>query len=325
MTSVLSSLLELIARWFGDEELQEESLKDYLESEDYGDLDAIELYEAVGLYFDTARVSAQRQEGDFSREYNTGARVNVQQHVEPPPPPKHDDDWESVDEYVSYLTTNYTYVQDNDTIVDNSVNTQIQADGDVDFDQDVDIDSTVLSGDDNVIADDSVVATGRGVAAGDDIEDSQVITGDVDGSQVAGGDIEDSQNVGGDIDDSLLANRSDLRGVVVGEDNEVVQGSDNAVGFGKGDVSQADLRDVTVDDGGALSVSGDANGYNDESREYEDSFNQDNDDVTIKESFQDNDEDNDIDVTVEDSFQDNSEDNDRETEIDIKDSEDIDV
>lgn len=239
MTNVLASLLDLIGRWFGDEELQEEPLRDYLASEDYGDLDALELYEAVGLYFDTLPVSAQRQQGDFSREYSTGARVNVAQHVEPPPPPKHGGDWEPVHEYVSYMTNNYTYVEDNDTIVDNSVNTQIQAGDDVYFDQEIDIDSTVVSGDGNLVGDDNVVAEEGGVAVGRDLRDSQVITGENSG---------------------LAANQSDVDDVVLGDHNRVVQGSDNAVGFGDGDATHAELRDVTVDRGGAISLVGDAEG-----------------------------------------------------------------
>jgi hypothetical protein len=284
MTNIVASLLDLIARWFGSEELQEEySLQEYLEYQDYDDLDAIELYEAIGLYFDTLPVSVQRQQGDFSRDYNTGPRVNVHQHVELPPPPKHGDDWESVDEYVTYLTNNYTFVEDNDTILDNSVNQQIFADGDVNqrFDNDPviasgdgavaagdDIRGPVVTGDDNLVGDGNIVATGGGIAAGDDIEDSQLITG---------------KNSG------LAANRSNVNDAVVGDDNQVAQDS-TAVGFGDGDVSQAELRNVTVDDGGALAVGGNARGDNDErvdnSVHIRDSYNQDNDtDNSVEDSF----------------------------------------
>jgi hypothetical protein len=95
-----------------------------------------------------------------------------------------------------------------------------------------------VTGDENLIGDGNVLAEDGGVAAGRDIRDSQIITGENSG---------------------LAANQSDVDDVVVGDDNQVAQDS-NAVGFGDGDVSQAYLDDVTVDDGSAVSVGGDAEG-----------------------------------------------------------------
>lgn len=92
--------------------------------------------------------------------------------------------------------------------------------------QDIDTDGGDF---DQTIDNDPVVASGDGaVAAGGDIEDSTVTTGD---------------------------------GNVVGDDNQAVTGDDNTTAFGSGDATSADMRGTSVDDGGALSVGGDADGY----------------------------------------------------------------
>lgn len=130
-------------------------------------------------------------------------------------------------EHISRFITN-NFVSDDDTIVDNSVNQQIDTGGG-DFDQDIDVDSTVASG-------------AGAVAAGDDIAGSTLTTGD--GNQVGDG------NVSGD-------------GNVVGDGNQVVHGGDgdgggNTVAFGSGDATSASFDDVAVDEGSALSVGGSA-------------------------------------------------------------------
>src|SRR5690606_31430708 len=51
-------------------------------------------------------------------------------------------------------------------------------------------------------------------------------------------------------------------GNVVGDGNEAVIGDDNTTSFGSGDATSADLSHANVDDGGAISLGGDAHGYN---------------------------------------------------------------
>jgi hypothetical protein len=164
-----------------------------------------------------------------------------------------DDHRAAVETINRYITNNF--VNDRDTIVDNSTNQQIDTHGG-DFDQDIDVDS--------------VVATGDGaVAAGGDITDSNIVSGD--DNQVGDGNVRGNDNV-------------------VGDDNNVVSGDDNTTAFGDGDANNASFEDVEVGGGGAISVGGDASGSYDvddsfnESEEtttnntdFEDSFNQDND------------------------------------------------
>ena len=216
--TALSSLLDLLRSWFGNEELREEhngDLEAYLASAGLDDITAGEAYDVVGLYCDTLPI--QSQSGDFSRNYRTSATSEGgNQRVEAPPPPKHDDDWDAVNNYTEYVVNTYNYTE----ITDQSVNTQIQAGGDVDFDQEVD----------NVSADDGGVALGEDA----DIDDSNVVTGDdnlvAEDSNVATGGSQagtrDSQNVGGD---------------------GIAQQASTAenIGFGEGDVSQ-DNDQVTV-------------------------------------------------------------------------------
>jgi hypothetical protein len=203
------------------------------------------------------------QEAEFSRDYNTGpshtsgsyvSGNHVQVPPPPPPPERHvgESDHEAAVRYLNtYITNNY--VDDRDTVIDNSVKQQIDTGGG-DFDQDIDIDS--------------VAATGDGaVAAGGDIEDSTVVAGD--GNQVGDG------NIRGD-------------GNVVGDNNDVIRGDDNTAAFGNGDANTASFEDVKATDGGALAVGGNAAGGNaadgsfneaetttTTTTEYDDSFNQD--------------------------------------------------
>jgi hypothetical protein len=123
-----------------------------------------------------------------------------------------------------------------------------------DFDQNIDIDPTIASGD-------------GAVAAGDDIEDSNVVTGD--------------GNVVGE--DNVVGNEG-----IVGDNNQAVIGDDNNTSFGEGDANSAEIDgNVDVGSGGAFSVGGDASG-NDADTNIQDSFNttEDNDTTTTTE-FQD--------------------------------------
>ncbi len=99
----------------------------------------------------------------FDRDYNTGGGHGGHHHTPPPPPVHHGEDpVKYIDKYVT--NNHYTYnVDDRDTIVDNSVNQNIDTGGG-DFKQSIDTKSVVASGDGSV-------------AAGDDIRDSTVTTG----------------------------------------------------------------------------------------------------------------------------------------------------
>jgi hypothetical protein len=229
-----------------------------------GDVSPEDIREALVLLQDN-------QDSDFSRDYNTGGN---HVHVPPPPPAPRPEPGESDHEAaVRYLNTYVTnnYVDDRDTITDNSINQQIDTGGG-DFDQDIDIDSTVASGD-------------GAVAAGDDIEDSEIVTGD---DNVVGDD-----NVTGD-------------GNITGDGNEAVIGDENTTSFGDGDASSTEIDgDVSVDDGGAFAVGGNANVDNTDNS-VEDSHN-DNSDNSVEDSFNDNSEYTDnTDGSVEDSYNDNS-------------------
>ena len=122
--------------------------------------------------------------------------------------------------YVTNSTT--TNVDDRDTNVDSSVNTNVIAEEGSDLELDIDTETNTASGDAAVAAGDDAIgnATGDGaVAAGDDIN-APVNTGTVD--------------------DSILADESSFDGVAVGENNEVINDSTN-VATGSGDVSDDDV------------------------------------------------------------------------------------
>ena len=121
----------------------------------------------------------------FDRNYSTGSDKGGDHggggHHAPPPPVEHPKPGQDPVEYIDkYVTNNhYTYnVDDRDTIVDNSINQNIDTGGG-DFRQDIDTNSVVASGD-------------GAVAAGRDISDSTITTGDDnivgDGNNVVDGD-----------------------------------------------------------------------------------------------------------------------------------------
>jgi hypothetical protein len=135
----------------------------------------------------------------------------------------------------SFEDNDVTNIDDRDTTVDNSVDQNITAFGDVtqDFDNDV------VSGDGAVAAGDgSQVNTGDGaVQAGGDISDATIATGDVGGS------------VTGDVSDS-----------VVGDGNQVIDDSTvGAASFGDGDATNVSAENANLGDGTIVSdVGGDA-------------------------------------------------------------------
>ncbi|MCU1664100.1 MAG: hypothetical protein JWR58_4165, partial [Pseudonocardia sp.] len=212
-----------------------------------GDVAPADIHDALVLLQDS-------QDADHSRDHNTGGNHVAAAHI-PPPPPAHagESDHEAAVRYLNtYITNNY--VDDRDTIVDNSVNQQVDTHGG-NFDQDIDGHSPVASGD-------------GAVAAGGNIDGSTVVTGH--DNQVGQG------NIRGD-------------GNVVGDNNHAISGHDNTAAFGNGDANSASFHDVNVSHGGALAVGGDAAGHYDATDSsnhtattttnttgYEDSFNQDN-------------------------------------------------
>ena len=230
-----------------------------------GDVSPDDIHDALVLLQDN-------QDAGFDRDYNTGGN---HVHVPPPPPAPRPEPGESDHEAgIRYLNTYITnnHIDDRDTITDNSINQQIDTGGG-DFDQDIDVDSTVASGD-------------GAVAAGDDIEDSNIVTGD---DNVIG-----DGNVSGD-------------GNLVGDDNQAVLGDDNTTSFGDGDATSTEIDgDVSVDDGGALAVGGSASVDNTDNS-VSDSHN-DNSDNSLDNVGNDFSETTDnTDNSVEDSFNDNSE------------------
>jgi hypothetical protein len=237
-----TNLLELLLNLLRDPGAYREDPEGFLSS--CGDVSPEDIREALILLQD-------RQDADFGREYNTGGNVV---HVPPPPPAPEPEPGESNQEAAiryldTYVTNNYI-TNEGDTITDNSINQQIDTGGG-DFDQDIDVDSVVASGDGSV-------------AAGDDIEDSEITTGD---DNIVG-----DGNVDGDDNTSID-----------GDDNELVDGDDNTVGFGEGDTSSTEIDgDVSVDDGSSLAIGGSSSV--DSSDHSDDDVNIDNSDNSTNDS-----------------------------------------
>ena len=180
------------------------------------------------------------QTADFSREYNTGGNA-VASFTPPPPVVHHDGGGDSHQQAIQYLNNYVTnnFVDDRDVITDNSINQQIDTGGG-DFDQDIDVDSVVAAGDGSV-------------AAGDDIEDSTIVTGD--DNQVGDGNVRGDGNLVGDDNDGNLVGDGD--GNVVGDDNEAVTGDDNTTSFGDGDATSVNVGgDFSADDGSSIAIGG---------------------------------------------------------------------
>jgi hypothetical protein len=235
------------------------------------------------------------QTADFSREFNTGG--NTVATFTPPPPVVHhdgggDSHHEAVEYLNNYITNNFTTIDDRDTITDNSINQQIDTGGG-DFDQDIDVDSVVASGD-------------GAVAAGEDIEDSTIVTGD--DNTVGDGNVDGDGNIVGDDNDGNLVGDGD--GNVVGDDNQAVTGNDNTTSFGSGDATSVNVGgDFTADDGSAISIGGDAdadtdNSVNDSFNETDNSVNDSGNETTTVDIEDSGNETTDVDI--DDSGNDNS-------------------
>jgi hypothetical protein len=191
---IAQSLLDFILSLLRDPEFQQEFHDDpggTLERHGFQNLCGQDVADVMPLVIDNSRVS-------LDRSYEVG---NNHVMVVPPPPSPHPMPGEpglhAVVKQFDYITNMYTYNDSHNTVLDNSVNQNIWAHGDV-F---------------QLFDNDPVIASGDGaVAAGDDVE--KVNTGD-----------------------------------------------NNANSFGSGDAYHVD--DLEADDGGAVSVGGNATGSND--------------------------------------------------------------
>jgi hypothetical protein len=280
------SLLEFIRLLFTDEGTRAEFSENpeaTLAEHGLEDLSPADVQDALVLVEDN-------QTADFSRDYNTGGN-DAGSFTVPPVPAHSNGGGDSHQDAIQYLNTFITnnFIDDRDTITDNSINQQVDTGGG-DFDQDIDIDSVVASGD-------------GAVAAGDDIEDSTIVTGD--GNTVGDGNVQGDGNIVGDDNDGTLVGDGD--GNVVGDDNQAVTGDGNTTSFGDGDATSLNVGDdLTVGNGSAFSVGGDAEIDNtDNSTTISDNDFSDN-------SVSDSGNDNSVN-TVEDSFN-------TETDVDIDDS-----
>jgi hypothetical protein len=265
--SIMTSLLDFIRHLLFDEGERvkfEEDPHGYLRDHHLEHISAEDVRDAFSLVYDSLPAHVASQFGSFARSTSTGSGwTATHQHAETSAPhlpvvePRHGETHlDAAIRQVSYITNTYstTHIDDRDTVLDNSVNQQVFAHGDVHqmFDNDPVIASgdhavaaghgihgQVVTGDHNVVGDGNVSADHGGVAAGHGISDSQVITGENSG---------------------LAAHQAHVDDAVLGDHNQVAQDS-HGVGFGHGDVTHAELHDVTADHGSAIPVGGDAHGH----------------------------------------------------------------
>ncbi|GAA0895126.1 IniB N-terminal domain-containing protein [Pseudonocardia zijingensis] len=267
------TLLEFLRSLIFDEEARQDfadNPEQALDEAGLGHLSADDVRDALEIMQDDS------QDADFSREYNTGGN---EVNIAAPSPVEHGDGGgsESAAEYITkYIQNNYI-TNEGDTITDNSINQQIDTGGG-DFDQNIDVDSTVASGD-------------GAVAAGDDIEDSQIATGD--------------NNTIGDGNSSVDV--GDGGTAIVGDGNQAVVGNGNTAGFGEGDVSNTEIDgNVSVDDGSSFAIGGsssvDSSDHSDDDVNIDNSDNSTNDSNNTTTDWHDE-----SDNSSHSSFEDNSE------------------
>ncbi|HEX7303006.1 IniB N-terminal domain-containing protein [Lentzea sp.] len=291
------SLLQFILSLLHDEDARAEfhaSPQRVLSEHGFDDLCGADVRDARPLIVDSVQTA---QSNSFDRELNGGGNGNsphVHHAPPPPPPPAHGDDgMHGAIREINYITQHYSWSDSHNTVLDNSVNQNIWADGDV------------MQWFDN----DPVVASGDGaVAAGDDIMGT-VTTGD---RNVVGD--------GNDVNHVGSAAASNGGAVVIGEgpasgNYEVSDNSTDVEAYGSGNVavasngSETDQRD-SHDTDNSLDVDDSFN--TDNSVDIDDSFNREtetNTDNSADDSFN---TDNSIDdslntdnsVDVDDSFND---------------------
>jgi hypothetical protein len=175
-----------------------------------------------------------------NREYNVG-NSNVSQHASSST--GHDPDFHATAVHqLEYVTNNYSYVDSHDSLIDKSVNQNIWNEG-------------ILT---QSFDDHSVTATDHSVAAGDDITDSNVVTGDhnITGDGNSVGTTTDSYNTTNTDDhsiaDSFNGNNIADQGSVAGNGNDGnvtnPDHSDVATNGGTVDQSTIDSHDTTTTD-----------------------------------------------------------------------------
>lgn len=323
MPTLANDLVQFLMSLFGSREAAEEFLDNperVLEDHGLGGVCSADVDAAIPVILDFAPITLNAS--SFDRDYNTGGNTswtgggsggtgghNPGGGGHGGGRPGGDDHAHAVQQlhhvvnHYSYTSTTTTEVDDRDTIVDQSVNQNIWADGDVR--QWFDNDSVVASGD-------------RAVAAGDDvdmedsnnIEDSYNTDNSTDNSEDnsirAGGDV----NIGNeetDIDDSF---NTDLDVDIEDSFNDNSDNSDNSVNDSfndNSDNSEETEIDVEIED--SFNDNSVDNTDNSETTEVdiEDSFNETDTEISVEESFNEESTETNVEVDVEDSFQDNSE------------------
>ncbi|NMH98939.1 IniB N-terminal domain-containing protein [Pseudonocardia acidicola] len=255
------SLLEFILHLLNDEGAREHFSADpYGELAEHGleDLSAEDVHDALVLIQDSHTAS-------FDRSYDTGHNAIATGSFHLPPVPVHAGP-ESHKAAVEYLNTYITnnYVDDRDTIVDNSINQNIDNRGGY-FEQDIDVDSVVASGD-------------GAVAAGGDIEDSTITTGN-------GNVVGDGNHVVNGHDNTTAFGRGDATSTEVGGDVNLGDGAAFASGGGAVVHNTDNSTNDSFNDFSDNSTNDSFNDHSDYS--VEDSFNVDIDEST-NDSYNDN-------------------------------------
>ncbi|MDN5932016.1 MAG: IniB N-terminal domain-containing protein [Pseudonocardia sp.] len=257
--SLSATIMEFLNNLFGDEEARAAFLADpeaVLDEHGLGDLSCADFDDAIVAFVENSGRDDVNLGGTF---HNTV-------------PEDGESDHEAIAKHLTEIVNNNTYItnEDNDVYNDQSFNGTVVADGDVTFDNDI------------------VSASGDGaVAAGDDIEDSNIVTGD---DNIIG----NGNQVG---DDSAFGAGSVAGGVTVDDGGAFATTGGTATG------SQDDNSDNRVDNSDNSDNRVD-NSDNSDNR-VDNTDNSINTDVDVDDSFQAN-------TDVDDSFQDNS-----ETETDV--------
>ena len=320
--TLANDLVQFLMHLFGNRQAAQDFLDNpekVLEDHGFGEVCSADVDAAMPVVLDYAPVTTSR----FDREYNTGGNTSWTGHIggggggaggtgHTPPAGggsggghhDHDDHAHAVQQ-LHHVVNNYSYtstVDDRDNIVDQSVNQNIWAEGDVE--QWFDNDSVIASGDRSVAAgDDAYVRDSNNISDSNNTDNSA--DNSTDNSVHAGGDV----NIGNektDIDDSF---NTDLDVDVADSFND---NSDNSVNHDM-DVAVEDSFNDNSDNSDNSDHSVD-NTDNSTDVAIEDSFNEDSStntdvDVALEDSFNDNSttETNTTEVAIEDSFQDNSE------------------
>jgi hypothetical protein len=176
MTTVSTSLLAWIESLFRDPAAQAALQADpqgYAADHGFQNLSSADVHDALCLAADNRSASYDHGSGN---------------HVQLPPPPAHYDHEDGAHYLRSYVSNNYTTIDEHNTNIDNSVHQDIDTHGG-DFDQVIDNDPVVASGDGAVAAGgdirDSTLTTGNGNVVGDG---NHAVTGDGNTTAFGSGD-----------------------------------------------------------------------------------------------------------------------------------------